>query len=288
MYYESQVDIKCLGDYIGEITNLNLKKSSNGFHWYRGHLDMEWELIPKVQREFYGSNEEELFRRERYYTNNFQARASTLNLPKPELNENANWLTLMQHYGLPTRLLDWSRSPLIALYFAISDKNRPEKDACVWVLDPSKLNDKQKLEKTSNVKGKTYKNSFIYNMAHNTISTMIYTAFRRWKLSSNPDAITPDDRKFDHRFNTLKGKMAACYPTEADNRVYNQYSAFTVHTSTRKLTDICDDSTLLQIKIPRSSKPKLLKELSVCGITQSYIFPDFEHLAKEIQEQIKK
>jgi hypothetical protein len=285
MYYESQVVINCLADYIGEI--INLKNSSNGFHWYRGHSDIEWKLIPKVQREFGGNDEEELFRIERYYTNNFQGRASTLNLPKPELNKKANWLTLMQHYGLPTRLLDWSRSPLIALYFAISDKDYFGEDACVWILDPSKLNDKEELEKASHVDGKTYKNSFIYNMAHNTISTMIYTAFKRWKLSSNPDAITPDDRKLEHRLNALKGKIAACYPTEADNRVYNQYSAFTVHTSTRKLIDICDDLTLLQVKIPNSVKDKLLKELSVCCITQSYIFPDFGHLAKELQEQIK-
>lgn len=110
------------------------------------------------------------------------------------------------------------------------------------------------------------------------------SCFERWKFSSKPDAITPEDRKFDYRYKDLSNKIAACYPTESDNRVYNQLSAFTVHNSLRKLTNFCDESTLLRITIPRHMKERLLYELSVCGITRSYIFPDLENLAKEIQE----
>ena len=47
---------------------------------------------------------------------------------------------LMQHHGLPTRLLDWSTSPLIALYFCVCDANQDEHDGCIWVIDPSQLN----------------------------------------------------------------------------------------------------------------------------------------------------
>jgi len=285
MFYDSEARIESIGDYIREIIRLRVKneKGCEFFQWYRGHADKSWELLPKVQRGF-TSEDEELFRKERYYTNDFQARASVFQSQKPQLNEYANWLTLMQHYGLPTRLLDWSRSPLVALYFAISDENEYEKDACVWILTPGKLNALEKLEKPSCINGKEYENSFIYNMAHKTISTMIFTAFRRWELSSNPDAITPDDKKFDHRFENLKGKIAACYPTEADSRVYNQYAAFTVHNSSKRLIDLCDDSILLRITIPHKKKKELLYELSVCGITQSYIYPDLEHLSNEIKE----
>lgn len=282
MFYESQVTINCLGDYIEEMAKLR-SEGKGYFQWYRGHADISWELVPKVQRGFKGSNDEELFRKERYYTNDFQSRASVLlSSSQPKMNEYASWLTLMQHYGIPTRLLDWSRSPLVALYFAVFDERYREADACIWILTPGRLNALEKLEKPTELKGKKYENSFIYNMAHNTISTMIFTAFRRWDLSDDIEARTPDDMKFNHRFEALKDKIAACYPTEADGRVYNQLAAFTVHNSLRKLTEECDVSTLSRITIPCHLKRKLLYELDVCGITESYVYPDLEHLAKEI------
>lgn len=46
------------------------------------------------------------------------------------------WLFLMQHYGLPTRLLDWSESLLTASFFAVFNHREHEHSGCVWVLNP--------------------------------------------------------------------------------------------------------------------------------------------------------
>jgi hypothetical protein len=55
----------------------------------------------------------------------------------PSEDDLAGWLSLMQHYRLPTRLLDWSFSPLIAAYFSVNDRFVEPVDACIWALAPS-------------------------------------------------------------------------------------------------------------------------------------------------------
>lgn len=106
---------------------------------WRGHADADWALQAHVFRRptklpgVSSYNESGLI-------GHFLARSPTRSLTKtPEPDDYFGWLFLAQHYGLPTRLLDWSESPLVALYFAVSEGHE-DRDACVWALWPGQLN----------------------------------------------------------------------------------------------------------------------------------------------------
>ncbi len=102
---------------------------------WRGHSDIGWSLEPALQREWRGQPKA-LRTAEREMFDEFK-RAAPYLLPSETLDD---WdrLSLAQHYGLPTRMLDWTVNPMIALWFALS---RPfGTHAGVWAYRPRKTN----------------------------------------------------------------------------------------------------------------------------------------------------
>ncbi len=69
-----------------------------------------------------------------------QAHQYTAQLP-PDDDLPSSWYAIMQHYGVPTRFLDWTKSAYVGLYFAVEEE--PSEDGCaVWAIDMEWLEDK--------------------------------------------------------------------------------------------------------------------------------------------------
>src|SRR5205823_4830121 len=66
----------------------------------------------------------------------------SLTPPVPGREETDLWLFLAQHFGVPTRLLDWTQGALIALYFALLEEKADKPRPIVWMLNPTQLNRK--------------------------------------------------------------------------------------------------------------------------------------------------
>ena len=243
------IDISTMDELLQFVKALSDRHGSNKQLWYRGEDNSTLTLVPSIQRS------ERRLERERFLSNDFYIRAKqTLESP-PSRNNYAYWIALMQHYGLPTRILDWSRSPLIAVFFATETyRTVTDQDACVWVLVPDALNAQEGFDRC------------IYPIDADTTQEMLLPAFKH--RHHNPE---------------LEDKILACASTDPNMRMYAQQSCFTVHNSLRKLEDICDEQMLYKIIIPRDRKQYFIDSLRVLGITESFIYPDLEHICRDLR-----
>jgi len=109
---------------------------------FRGHADAGWDLETSLDRETVldckTENSRTVVRRAAFHEKpllrEFQKRAHQYLSHLPADDQIIDWLALMQHYGAPTRLLDWTRSPYVALYFAVEESVR-KNPAAVWAID---------------------------------------------------------------------------------------------------------------------------------------------------------
>ena len=116
-----------LHESIQEIRNFHKKRMDSTI--YRGHKSLDYELIPKVGRidkfrytklKMGQDFDSSLVDQERYILQQFKDKALPLLSRTPA--DDWEWLAIGQHHGLSTRLLDWSKNPLVAAYFAVEEE----------------------------------------------------------------------------------------------------------------------------------------------------------------------
>jgi FRG domain. len=110
--------------------------------WFRGCTDVGHELVPTIGRAPYGVQSE------RALVNTFKQNAVQFITQRPP--SEWEWVFLARHHAVPTRLLDWTDSPLIGLYFAVNShpnqSKNDAKDGALWLLLPTILNKEANIE----------------------------------------------------------------------------------------------------------------------------------------------
>jgi len=224
---------------------IEVKNHFQGQVWWRGQGCYGWKLSPSVVRNNGGYEYEQnaIFR--------FKQRAPSRYPNTPADSDNLGWLFLMQHHRLPTRLLDWTESPLFAAYFATAkDEKTKDDDGALFALSPYLLNQKQ---------------VGVYGV-----------------LSPNDGrAVLAAKKAFDRGAKDVN-YVVGILPSEVHIRVMVQLSVFTLHGSGLLLDDLPDkDSFLFKFRISRESKDDLKGQLKFLGVRESNLFPDLDHLANE-------
>ena len=119
--------INKLSDLIKILENLE----DPGNYLFRGQRKASWPLLPKIARIMGGDcsleEEKEIFK-------TFIKNSHPLTSTQPE--NSLSWMAVAQHHGLPTRLLDWSLNPLVALWYSVNERPPDMDDGVLWVYEP--------------------------------------------------------------------------------------------------------------------------------------------------------
>jgi hypothetical protein len=159
----------------------------------------------------------------------------------------------MQHHAFPTRLLDWSDSPLVAAYFATDEDEHLDKPGVIYALQPRVLNQTQGIP-------------YIPTPSDVYLIELVKAAFNLSATSSL--------------------RNLACSPSEIDPRMMVQSSQFTAHGLTDPLEKMpYANQFLTYFEIPAEAKRPLRRELFMLGVRRAVLFPDLDNLAKAIVQE---
>ena len=105
---------------------------------FRGQTNNKWKLMTSIERAAiqYECPPDEIWDREKYVIKEFKARAHHFIISSPSDTDILEWLSIIQDYGGPTRLLDFTDSLYIASFFAVESSND---DSCVWAINSTIL-----------------------------------------------------------------------------------------------------------------------------------------------------
>lgn len=243
-------------------------------NWYRGcGQAISHKLLPSLYRHPSVADPDKLLVLEKKMLEWFKRRSwlyKTMQADPGKEDSNLEYLFFMQHYSVPTRVLDWTDNPFIALYFALTSTskdttgNYPE-DAAVWLLDPISWN-----EKTLHKQGWGKKGAF--------------------DLSENvKNGYAPRTSEDDLDLKAMHEGPAALYGIANNARMFAQRGVFTIFGRRQAAMEVIYDTdgypagSLKKFVIPKGDIDTLLSDLSAMGYTDSAAYPDLHGLSMEIR-----
>lgn len=211
---------------------------------YRGHFKSSYELKPGIGRieDPHGEKERELF---------MQFKRSYQSFSTVQPKRDIDLLFLAQHYGLKTRILDWTLNPLVALFFACYEehpsKSEENEDGEVII---------KNFPKPGSLREDTSENDKLgwYNFLH-----------QKKQKNENPESEQADMDRI------------LIFPDIFDARIRNQKGVFQYFKNPDKKIDRYE-----VIPVKHENKKTILQELALLGIDESFIYPDLSHLAKQL------
>ena len=170
-----------------------------------------------------------------------------------------NWLALAQHHGLPTRMIDWTYSPYVALHYATIDLEKYHKDGVIWCINYVETS-KYLPEQLKEIISEEGSNVFTAEMLQ-----MGATSFKEL------DSLQKEDF------------LLFLEPPSLDQRIVNQYALFSMISNSKALLDKWLEnhpSIYFRIIIPAELKWEIRDKLDQANITERVLLPGLDGLSK--------
>jgi hypothetical protein len=266
----------------GELLDAFSSLPQDGDFCYRGQSNTQWSLVPSMFRGLIGRTLDDYELRqlasiERDIYREFGERALR------HVNNDDKWLLLCyaQHYGTPTRLLDWSTNRLVGIYFAVCESL--ETDAAIWALDMSRL-----AAQFPKVVGRRALGRGLRSEVMPKRHLSLFEAVSR-PIVHNPDPLPVNF-------------FAVFQPPDIDQRILNQKGLFTVHVTfgvddlqsslvvdhgdyLRQLETQIGQDLLWKFIIPKTRKVAIKLEVRNMGLDPSSLFPDLVGIGQYLTEK---
>jgi hypothetical protein len=221
--------------------------------WFRGQPRSEWQLAPGVYRpKFPAKDEAARLNVERHLCQDFRVECAGVLSGKPD---DAELYFLQQHYRMPTRLLDWTVSPLAALYFAATQE--PDADGAVFMMDAYML---------AHTQGAKAHFEGVMTSRHPIFREALRVIFD-WR----------DPKR------SFPGFVLPVRPDHFERRVMLQKGCFTFHPTRREKLTKSENTSLRSFFIPKAAKLDITDELFLLGIDAFSIYGDLESLAERLK-----
>jgi hypothetical protein len=169
-----------------------------------------------------------------------------------------NWLALAQHHGLPTRLLDWTYSPYVALHFVTADLNRFDEDGEVHVASLNRINDLLPPALRDEITGE---------------GSFVFTGELLSKVAGSLEEL---EELGDESF------VLFLEPPSLDDRIINQVALFSVTSDPEVELDTWFNAhagTCRRVRIPAELKWEVRDKLDQVNITERVLFPGLDGLS---------
>lgn len=239
--------------------------------FYRGQSDASWPIESSLRRHSLGTDyEEDINNREYWCLRQFVRRAPGYLERSPADGDYIAWLSLMQHHGTPTRLIDFSHSFYVACYFALRDAKT---DAAVWAIDYSWLNNIA--EKSFKIKLSGLRDEWddtIYQQTNQLLSRELKTAAPSGKQC--PRGVVFVDPMFSHR-RLASQQGLFLVPLDIDVSFMDN---LTHHKQMHPWQ-------FRKVVLQYGMRDEALMHLRAMNITEESLFPGLDGLAREIRDR---